>query len=306
VKWNKRGRIYAPDGTIGWARHHAMTPTPHRLNEEVLRVYIGCLDDSNIGRVGYVDVRLARPAEVLRMSTEPVLDIGRPGSFDDHGVVPTSILPVGDELWLYYGAFQLAEGARYRQFTGLAISYDGGDSFERAGSAPVVGPSDKEPIARTSAFVREVGDCFQMYYSGGSSWIELGGKPLPVYNLRELKSSDGRSWGPNGRVILDFTSDDEHVIGRAWPLPSHDGLHRMLLSVRSKSRDYRLGLAVSEDGVTWERRDHETGIDVSEHGWDAGSIAYGSVVEYDGSVYLFYCGNERGRAGFGYAELESW
>jgi predicted GH43/DUF377 family glycosyl hydrolase len=283
-----------------------MTPTPHRLDDEVLRVYVGCLDDSNVGRVGYVDVRLARPADILRTATEPVLDIGRPGSFDDHGVVPTSIVSVGDELWLYYGGFQLAEGGRYRQFTGLAISRDGGDSFERVSSAPVVGPSDREMFARTSAFVRRVGDRFQMYYSGGSSWISNNGKALPVYNLRELNSPDGRSWDGDGRVILDFSSDDEHVVGRAWPLPVHGGLHRMLVSVRSTSLDYRLALAISEDGDTWERRDDETGIDVSEAGWDAHSMAYASVVECDGHTYLFYCGNERGRTGFGYAELESW
>jgi hypothetical protein len=30
------------------------------------------------------------------------------------------------------------------------------------------------------------------------------------------------------------------------------------------------------------------------------------VVEHGESAYLFYCGNERGMSGFGYAELESW
>jgi predicted GH43/DUF377 family glycosyl hydrolase len=283
-----------------------MTPTPHKLDDELLRIYVGCLDDSNIGRVGYVDVRLDRPADVVRIATEPVLDIGSPGCFDDHGVVPTSVLQVGDELWLYYGGFQLAEHGRYKQFTGLAVSRDGGNSFERVSSAPILGPTASELIARTSAFVRRVGDHFQMYYSGGSSWIDRGGKALPVYNLRELTSQDGRSWGADGRVVLDFASDDEHVIGRAWPLPTRDGVQRMLLSVRSTSRDYRLGLAASEDGRTWDRRDHETGIDVSTEGWDARSMAYGSIVEHGGSAYLFYCGDQRGRAGFGYAELDSW
>jgi sucrose-6-phosphate hydrolase SacC (GH32 family) len=81
----------------------------------------------------------------------------------------------------------------------------------------------------------------------------------------------------------------------------------LLYSARTKSRgDYRLGLAVSSDGVTWERRDHEVGIEPSGSGWDSDAIAYGSAVEHDGHVYLFYCGNERGKTGFGYAELESW
>jgi hypothetical protein len=55
--------------------------------------------------------------------------------------------------------------------------------------------------------------------------------------------------------------------------------------------------------LVWERHDEEVGIDVSPDGWDAEMIAYGSVVQSGESTYLFYNGNERGRTGFGFAEL---
>jgi predicted GH43/DUF377 family glycosyl hydrolase len=305
MRWCKRGRIYAPDGHMPWAQHHAFPPTPHRLNDEVLRVYVGLLDEHNVGRVGYVDVLLDRPSEVVRMAQEPVLDIGAPGCFDDNGVVPTCILPVGDELWLYYAGTQLGTKVRYFQFLGLAISRDGGESFERSSRVPVLDRSHAEAHNRTSAFVHRVGERFRMYYSGGSGWTEHEGKPLPIYNVRCLESPDGASWGSEGRVCVEFASEDEVVIGRPWLMPSRDGLHRMLYSVRSKGQDYRIGLATSEDGTSWKRRD-EAGIDVSETGWDSQAVGHASVVDHDGAVYLFYSGNERGKAGFGYAELESW
>ena len=41
-------------------------------------------------------------------------------------------------------------------------------------------------------------------------------------------------------------------------------------------------------------------------GWDSQMQAYPAVVTAGGRTYLFYNGNDYGREGFGYAELESW
>jgi hypothetical protein len=269
-------------------------------------VYAGFLDEGLVGRVGYVDVRADCPSEVVRVSPEPVLDIGAPGCFDDSGVVPTMVLPVGDELYMYYVGVQRGTRVPYFQFVGLAVSTDGGGTFERHSRTPVLERSDAEPFNRAGAFVHRDGDRFRMYYAGGDRWIEHEGKPLPVYNLRTLESRDGRSWGPEGTVCVDLAGDDEHVLGRPWLLPG-TAPRRMLFSTRTKSHgDYRIAMAVSHDSVNWERRDCEAGIDVSESGWDSGAVAYGSVVEHAAGAYLFYCGNERGKTGFGYAELVEW
>jgi predicted GH43/DUF377 family glycosyl hydrolase len=305
VKWRKQGRIYVPDDRMPWAQHYAYPPTPHRLNDELLRIYVGCCDENTVGRVGFVDVLLDRPSEIVRVSEEPVLDIGDPGCFDDNGVVPIMILPVDGALYLYYSGFQLGTKVKYFQFTGLAVSTDGGNSFKRYSRAPVLDRSDRELLTRTATFVTREGDRFRMYYSAGAGWTELRGKPLPIYNLRYMESADFKSWGPEGRVFMDFASEDEHVLGRPWIL--RDGAsYRMFYSIRTKSKDGRIGFAVSDDGVSWERRDDEVGIDVSETGWDSLAVSHPSVVEHEDSVYLFYCGNERGKVGFGYAELEHW
>ncbi len=71
-----------------------------------------------------------------------------------------------------------------------------------------------------------------------------------------------------------------------------------------RSKDYRLGLARSDDLINWTRCDEEVGIDVSESGWDSEMIAYASVVRRGDDVFMFYNGNERGRTGFGCAVLE--
>ena len=79
----------------------------------------------------------------------------------------------------------------------------------------------------------------------------------------------------------------------------------MWYSVRSHSRGYRLGYAESRDGVQWERRDSEVGIDVSESGWDSEMIHCGWIQEAWGRTYLFYNGNDYGATGFGVAVLRS-
>jgi hypothetical protein len=80
----------------------------------------------------------------------------------------------------------------------------------------------------------------------------------------------------------------------------------MFYSIRTRSKGYRIGYAESADGLKWERKDREVGIDVSESGWDSEMIAYSSVQKYKDKVYMFYNGNNLGETGFGYAELEHW
>jgi hypothetical protein len=266
---------------------------------------VGFCDDRTVGRVGYVDVLLEDPSRVVKVSDVPVLDIGPPGAFDDHGVVPTCVLPVGDELRLYYTGYRLGTAeAPYSQLLGLAISRDGGESFARYSDGPVLPATDAETTTRASAHVAATRDGFEMLYSGGSGWTERDGRRLPIYNVRRLESPDGLEWGPEGRVCVDFADDDEHAIARPWPVAPQGGAQRMLYSYRAVSHDYRIGLAVA-DGESWERRDTDAGISVSASGWDSEAVAYAACVERAGSDLLLHCGNGRGRTGFGYAELEA-
>jgi predicted GH43/DUF377 family glycosyl hydrolase len=305
MKWNKTGRIYVPDGGNWWAKKYAVPPTPYFLTDEIIRMYVGCCDENMVGRIGYVDLRADNPSEIMNVSEEPVLDIGEPGAFDENGILPTSIVEVDAKLYLYYVGYQLGMKLRYFQFAGLAISYDGGASFKRAQRVPVIDRSDQELFNRTSAFVRRHNRVFQMWYVGGSDWTTVAGKPLPVYNIRYLESADGIHWPQAGRVCIDYANEDEHAFGRPF-IFEEGGSHKMFYSVRTRSKDYRIGYAESTDGQNWVRKDDEIGIDVSDGGWDSQMLAYASVVRHKDKVYMFYNGNNCGETGFGYAELEHW
>src|SRR4051812_36318955 len=170
MRWSKQGLLYRPDGSPPWARRHPYPPTPYLLDGETLRIYLAFTDENGIGRAGYVDVSADEPSRILGVSRQPVLDVGQAGAFDDNGVMPTTVVPVGDELYMYYAGFQLGRKLPYFQFQGLAISTDGGESFQRHSRAPVLDRSDGELSNRASACVIVEDGTFRMWYSAGSEW----------------------------------------------------------------------------------------------------------------------------------------
>jgi hypothetical protein len=305
VLWRKLGLVYQPDGGINWAVTHATLPTPMELNGDAVRLYLSFRDKYNVGRVGYVDVSAYDPLKILGVSNKPVLDVGLPGTFDEGGVIPTCVVDATpDTKYLYYVGFELGTRIRYRLLTGLAVSHDGGQTFERFRRTPILERSEKELYFRCGPFVLKEGNIFKMWYIAGSSWTVVAGKEMPVYELKYLESADGVNWDPVGKPCLDVCDRDEHGFGRPFVVRDN-ALYRLFYSIRRRSlAAYRLGYAESTDGINWQRRDHELGLDVSKEGWDSEAIMYSAVVTLRDKTYLFYNGNNFGETGFGVAVLE--
>src|SRR5207245_5325710 len=99
------------------------------------------------------DVDARNPARVLGVSEEPVLDVGEPGTFDEPGVTPVCVLDDLGKTFLFYVGWQLGVRVRYFLFVGLAVSTDGGESFQRCSQTPVLDRSDGELFTRTAAHV---------------------------------------------------------------------------------------------------------------------------------------------------------
>ncbi|HEX8707876.1 MAG TPA: hypothetical protein VF723_06400 [Pyrinomonadaceae bacterium] len=305
MKWTKKGLIYGPPGDSSWARHSALQPTPLLKDDGRIRVFVGFRDDAGIGRVGFVDVSAENPAEVLRVSERPVLDVGTPGAFDENGVVPCAVVEREGKLYLYYAGYQLGRKVKFYVFSGLAVSEDGGESFQRQSRVPVCDRTDKELFFRViHSIIREGGE-WKVWYGGGSEYTMEGGKQLPNYNIRYTTSPDGLRLAEDFKVCVDMAGADEYRVGRPYVIKDGER-YRMFYSAGTVSKGYRLAYAESADGINWSRQDREIGIDVSESGWDSRMQAYPSVVAYREKTYLFYNGNDYGRDGFGYAVLEHW
>ncbi len=305
MKWKKKGQIYVADGAYRWAMSHAMIPTPDVINEEIIRVYLAFCDAQGIGRTGFVEVEAENPLEIVNVSMTPALDIGQPGTFDENGVLPCSVVTLADgKKFLYYVGFELGRKIRYRLLSGLAVSNDGGITFQRYKQVPILERTSKELFFRCGPFCLFDTNCYRMWYVAGSNWIEIDGKYLPVYTINYLESPDGINWAEEGKVCIDIQNDNEHGFGRPYVVKDN-GTFKMFYSIRVKYKGYRLGYAESHDGINWTRKDNEIGIDVSESGWDSQTICYPAIVKAKDKIYMFYNGNDFGRTGFGYAVLES-
>lgn len=307
MKWNKKGLICSHKTfDLTWYKKNTMVPVPYLLDDNTLRIFLTFCDEKNIGRIGFVDVNPENPSEILDFSKEPVIDIGSDGCFDDNGVITASVLKDNDELLLYYSGYQLGVKVPYTIFSGLAISEDNGHSFVKYSNTPILDRINDERSSRAAPIVLKDNNKYKMWYTGDykSGWIKNeAGKSLPYYYIKYIESSSPKEWkDKEGINCLEFLNEDEHGLAKPciW---KEDSKYKMIYSIRTLSKAYRLGYAESNDGIKFVRMDDEVGIDVSGTGWDSEMICFGSRFEYKDKVYLFYCGNKYGLDGFGYAEL---
>ncbi|MFC7082334.1 hypothetical protein [Halorussus caseinilyticus] len=303
--YQKLGRIYAVDSQQSWKSAYAYVPTPYRVSEDRIRLYCAYRDEDDVGRVGFVDVDADEPTTVVDTATEPVLDTGDRNAFDHYGVSPASVVEIGDSLGLFYFGWDRPEEVRYTMFAGLALSNDGGDSFQRYSDEPILPPIEGERYARSAPFVIRCNGKYHMYYVAGDEWIAVDGQKVPTYNLKYKQSSDGLYWddGP-GETVLELDGEDEYGFGR--PFAIHEkGVVKLWYSVRTRSKGYRIGYAESTNGTDFVRMDEQVDIDVSPSGWDSEMVCFPGVIDAgDGHRYMFYNGNGYGKTGIGAARLE--
>lgn len=302
MKWKKMGRIYCPSGKYGWDKHSAMTPTPIMIDENTIRIYAGFRDEHGISRIGFVEVDAENPSKIKKISEKPVLDIGRPGAFDDNGVILGDIVEHNGKLYMYYVGFQLVQKAKFLAFTGLAISDDGGITFERYSDAPILDRCNNEIYIRAIHSVMIEGNIWRVWYAAGNDWVWINGTPYPKYNIRYLESLDGINFNQRSILCID-TEGREYRIGRPR-VYKWKNKYVMFYTRGTLDGDYIAGYAESKDGINWTRKDSELGITLSKKGWDSRSLCYPSILKYKDRVYMFYNGNDMGKTGFGYAILE--
>lgn len=305
MKWRKLGLVFGVSGYQQWAKTHSMVPTPVRISDDLIRIFFTSCDDHGVGRPGYVDVLVSNPLDVISVSNEPLLDVGQPGSFDENGVLVCSVVKVNEsQMYMYYVGFELGTKIRYRLLTGLAVSNDLGKTFHRYSEVPVLERSDEELFFRGGPHCIFDGGRFRLWYVGGSDWIDVAGKQMPVYDVRYAESKNGVDWPASGTVVLKPSQPDEFGFGRPYIVKKTSTDYQMFYSIRRTSFNaYRLGYAQSSDGLNWIRRDSDLGLDVSPNTFDSDAIMYSSVITLENKTYLFYNGNNFGQDGFAVAEL---
>jgi hypothetical protein len=309
MKWSKKGVIFSVARQHEWMTHHACVPVADKVDDHTLRIYFGPRDSQGRTRTTFIDVDIDNPARVLRVHDRPVLDLGKPGTFDDSGAMPSCIVNDGGLKYLFYIGWNRGVTVPYRNAVGLAVSADGGLTFDRVFEGPIVDRTRLEPYFCASPYAMLDESRWRLWYASSTGFREVKGKQEPLYQIKYAESTDGREWSRPNITCIDYTFDGE---ANARPCVLKErGLYRMWYCYRGsvdyrtdKAQSYRLGYAESADGLRWERLDHLAGLDRSEDGWDSVMIAYPFVYEHRGVKHMLYNGNGFGETGIGHAVLD--
>lgn len=233
--------------------------------------------------------------------------MGKIGTFDDSGVMPSWILNVDEKKYLYYIGWNVRNTVPYYNSVGLAISFDNGVTFERLSDGPLWDRDFKEPYFSASCCVLKDGSIYRNWYLSCTGYFKIMDVWEPRYHLKYAESDDGIRWKRDGIIAIDYKDEDEGGLVKASVIRDNDKYkmwfaYRSLINYRTdKENSYKIGYAESRDGIRWHRQDNLSGIGLSESGWDSEMITYPHVVIVNDQKIMFYNGNGFGKNGFGYA-----
>jgi hypothetical protein len=299
-RWIKKGLIFEPPKNLNWMVSHAAVPFALRMDQDLYRIFFSSRDNYNRSQTGFLELDIKNPKDILQITNDPALKIGEGGTFDESGAMSSWLVDHDDRIYLYYIAWNVGATIPFRNSIGLAISCDGGKTFEKYGDGPIMDRSIYDACFVASSCVLIESGIWRMWYLSCIKWVVDANGAKHYYHIKYAESKDGIEWERKGIVCIDFKSPDEYAISRPCVLKEY-GIYKMWYSYRGES--YKIGYAESEDGIHFNRMDEKVGIDVSETGWDSEMICYPHVFEHNSEKYMLYNGNGYGKSGIGLAVL---
>ena len=298
MTWNKLGLVYCPNNNYDWMQTHAANPVAEHLENDVFRIYFSTRNESNISSLGFVDIDIKYPSEIINISNTPVLSPGELGTFDADGVSLACITHNQGKKYLYYLGWNLCKTVPWNNSIGLAIQAID-SNFERYSKGPLMGRDIHDPYTISYPWVMKDKDKWKMWYGTHLQWNRPEERESFLHALKYAESDDGIHWTKHAKIVLPIdSSKGEYAIAKPCVIKEND-IYKMWYAHRGDK--YRIGYAESKDGIQWIRKDAEAYINVSDSGWDSESIEYPFVFKHHENKYMLYNGNGYGKTGFGLA-----
>jgi len=213
---------------------------------------------------------------------DPVLKRGSPGEWDAVDVLNPSVIRQGDAYYNLYSGF---DGKAWR--TGLAVSADG-LVWQKEGQMLSPDPHTWEGSAIAANGSVIAGD------RGGLLYYYQAGQPNQIGLAR---STNGHSWERNGPPVLTpgpRGSWDEQGVGDPDVIRIGQRYYMFFLGM-DRARRQRLGVAVSDDGITWSKLRRNPIIELGEYGaFDENGLGEPAVWSAHGYYWMLYTGRDRG------------
>lgn len=280
---------------------HAANPLPVQLDGDVYRIFYSGRDARSRSSVGAVDINIME-RRIVEIHENPFFEHGPANSFYADGVSIGNCYEANGVRYMLFMGWQNPADAHWRgdigrvvltpELTLLADSVEMVRGLDFAGSLSLSYPW---VLPRST-------QGFDMWFGSTRVWDAGNGEMLHV--IEHAYSVDGHVWHRDGHTV-PYQLNCAQAFSRPTVVSKKDGGFEMWFSYRSGSGTaYRLGYATSVDGLVWRLELENTGIDVSESGWDSEMIEYPYVFDHQGCKYLLYNGNGYGLTGFGLAVLD--
>lgn len=295
--WQRLGHLYVPPKNHDWMRSHAANPCAIPLDADGnWRIFFNYRDAA--GRSALAALNWELPSgHVGDVCAQPLLLPGQAGDFDDSGASLGNVLPVDDELWLYYTGWNLGITVPWRNSIGLARGPKDGP-YTRHGRVPLLDRSEEDPYSLSYPWVLRCQGGWHMWYGSNLSWGKEQSSMRHV--IKHANSPDGLHWERSTHICLNLQPGE---IGLSRPcVHIVDGRYRMWYAIRGER--YRIGYAESADGLNWERLDHTLVWLDAPGDWESEEQAYPCVLRQGNDWYMLYNGNRYGATGFGWARLQ--
>jgi len=294
--WNKQGNIFN--------EHHSQVPVVD-VYSDAFKIYYSTRNEQGKSIPMTISVFKDNPTQYLH----PVklnLELGKPGSFDWSGIMPTDIITLEDGTkYLYYIGWSRRLDVPYHNNLGLAISKDNGITWVKYSNGPVFHTSYKEPgyIGTVDILIED--GIWKMWYLSCREWVEHEGIMEPIYDIKYAISSNGIDWEPTNQTCIPLENNEGGI--SAARVLKEDSIYYMWFSVRDKfnyrdntNHSYRIKKATSKDGINWVR-ENNIELDISNNSWENEMVCYPEVIKDNNLYYMFYNGNKFGNTGIGYA-----
>lgn len=294
MTWIKKGNIFN--------KHHAQLPVVDTYHN-YYRIYYSTRDEKGCSIPMFYQVYKRDLNESLGDPVKVNIPLGKPGSFDHYGVMPSSIVSLENGVkYMYYVGWSKRIDVPYNNSTGLAISKDNGITWEKYSEGPVFGNCANEPgFVGTVDVKRMKEDNWLMIYSS-CRWEMIDGKQEPVYDIKPAYSKDGINWTASKDTLIELEGEEGGIA--AARIHFQPEFNIMYYSLRNK-RDYRTNPINSykiKSAIYVGDKFVKNQLSEMELGEGENMNAYPFLIEEEDKFIMFYNGCDFGKGGISYAE----
>lgn len=220
-----------------------------------------------------------QPQQWKRDTAGPIIQLGKPGEFDDTHVFAPCVAKIDETYHLWYSGSTGTVAKRVFHL-GLARSPDG-RVFQKHSSNPVFRFGDDRHSVLTATLLRNPDGSVHREQGRLRMWFSSthfsGG--TGHHALYESHSEDGIHWSPPSQALLD------HVYA---PTILKDGPGYRMWYTDVSGPVWVMRLATSQDGKQW--RVHSEPVLAPQAEWEKQNLFYPHVMKADG-VYLMWYGS---------------